>query len=101
MLDATGKPPSGIFEGVVTMFGNYEECLKIRVLHDDDDDGNEEFFKSDEDIGQLEAKEFFRGQYCVAEFKPWLPKKPRFYGMNTKIKTQRDDDTVSVFSWEF
>lgn len=78
------------------MFGNYEECLKIRVMHDDDDDMDEEFYnKSEDDGGGEETKEFFRGQYCVAEFKPWLPKKPRFYGMNTMIKPPRDDDSVS------
>ena len=88
MLDATGKPPSGIFEGVVTMFGNFEECIKVKVADDDDMDVDEE--------GNETFKEFFRGQFCVAEFKPWLPKKPPFYGMSSKIKglLRENDDTV-------
>ncbi|CAG2159129.1 unnamed protein product [Oppiella nova] len=88
MLDATGKPPSGIFEGVVTMFGNFEECLKVRVADDDDSELDDE--------GREQFKEFFRGQFCVAEFKPWLPKKPAFYGMSSKIKglLRESDDTV-------
>lgn len=94
VLDATGKPPSGIFEGVVTMFGNFEECVKVRVNDDDDseidEDGNERF------------KEFFRGQFCVTEFKPWLPKKPPFYGMSSKIKglLRESDDTVCYISFK-
>ena len=91
MLDAIGKPPSGIFEGVVSMFGNYDQCLKLRVYHDDEE-GTDALY-SDPD----EQKEFFRGQYCVAEFKPWLSKKPRFYGMNTVLKSPfQDEDSVSL-----
>ena len=29
MLDASGKPPSGILEGTLTDFGSYEECLTV------------------------------------------------------------------------
>lgn len=74
------------------MFGNYEQCVAVRVL--DDDDGND----ADYDMEPLEkSKEFFRGQFCVVEFKPWLPKKPKFYGMNTKIKNlKRDEADESV-----
>ncbi len=96
MLDATGKPPSGIFEGAVTMFGNYEECTSVRVADDDDLDVHDE--EDYEDKGKANSKEFFRGKYCVTEFKPWLPKKPPFYGMNAKIKSllrDESDDSVS------
>lgn len=90
MLDAIGKPPSGIFEGVVSMFGNYDQCLKLRVFHEDDD-GTDGLTADHE-----EPKEFFRGQYCVAEFKPWLTKKPHFYGMNTVLKSSfHEPDSVS------
>ena len=98
-MDATGKPPSGIFEGAVSMFGNYDECTKVIVYDDDDeDDEEEEEGESEKEPKEKKLKEFFRGQYCVAEFKPWLPMKPHYYGMNSKIQNlQRDstDDTVS------
>lgn len=76
------------------MFGNYDQCLKLRVFHDDEDGSDSLSAEIPE-----EPKEFFRGQYCVAEFKPWLPKKPRFYGMNTVLKSPfQDTDSVSEHS---
>lgn len=114
MFDAIGKPPSGMFEGVVTMFGNYDQCLAIRVFEDDQDsdsalEGDGSFLSTsseDEMHGNGDksatdnTREFFRGQYCVAEFKPWLPAKPHYYGMNSRLKaSQRNDDSVfSEFS---
>ena len=73
------------------MFGNFEECVKVRVADDDDSEFDDE--------GKETFKEFFRGQFCVAEFKPWLPKKPPFYGMSSKIKglLRENDDTVCRF----
>lgn len=102
MLDAIGKPASGMIEGSVTMFGNYDECLKIRVYHDDEDS----YIESHEHLNpadhahhakpmQDESKEFFRGQYCVVHFKPWLPKRPPFYGMNSQFTVlSKNDDSV-------
>lgn len=89
-----GKPPSGIFEGVVTMFGNYDECLKIRVYHEDDSNQDEDIVPNYETNNE-EKVEFFRGQYCITEFKPWLPKKPNFYGINSEYKILPTDDTVN------
>lgn len=124
-----GKPQSGLLEGAMTMFGNYDQCLKIRVYDyddDDDDDGGgggggevetddvrrndnenqlrfENFYDADgtetiennnemndlyydTTINDRRNVEFFRGQYCIVEFKPWLPSKPRFYGMNSRYE---------------
>ncbi|KAI1303195.1 Nose resistant to fluoxetine protein 6 [Halotydeus destructor] len=93
MLDAIGKPPSGILEGSITMFGNHQQCLGIRAPDDEDD------FDEDEDAGPPKFKEFFRGQYCVLELKPWLPKKPHFYGFTERIASlQRKEGDDSVFS---
>lgn len=100
MLDAIGKPSSGLLEGQVSMFGNYHECINIRVMEDDEEDvfDDEEEEAADESE-KSEPKEFFRGKYCILEFKPWLPKKPSFYGMNTKLKAlerPKKDDSVSI-----
>lgn len=73
MLDASGKPASGLLEGSLTMFGNYHECLSIRAPDEDEIEIVEEF------------REYFRGQYCVLEIKPYLPKKKPFYTMNSSI----------------
>lgn len=73
VLDASGKPGAGIMEGSMTMFGNYRQCLKVRAPDDDEIEFTGEF------------SEYFRGQYCVLQLKPWLPKKQRFYNFNTKL----------------
>lgn len=101
MLDAIGKPSAGLLEGQVSMFGNYHECLNIRVMEEEDEDVfDDEEDEKDEEGEKSEPKEFFRGKYCILEFKPWLPKKPPFYGMNTKLealKRSKKDDSVSTF----
>lgn len=74
MLDASGKPSSGLLEGSLTMFGNYHECLSIRAPDEDEIEIVDEF------------REYFRGQYCVLEMKPYLPKKPAFYSLNSTIQ---------------
>lgn len=73
------------------MFGNHQECLKIRAPDDEDD------FEDEEEGVKPKFKEFFRGKYCLLELKPWLPKKPHFYGFVEKVKSlerEPDDDTV-------
>jgi hypothetical protein len=100
VLDATGKPTAGIMEGAVTMFGNHRQCMKIRAYEEDEEDFEELDEEERAAAGYVrpEPKEFFRGKYCVLEFKPHLPAKPAFYGFNTRLKAlQRpaDDDTVS------
>ncbi|XP_053208215.1 nose resistant to fluoxetine protein 6-like [Panonychus citri] len=99
MLDAIGKPSAGLLEGQVSMFGNYHECLGVRVMEEDDEDvfDDEEEDKEEGSEDSNQSKEFFRGKYCILEFKPWLPKKPPFYGMKTKLKAlerPKKDDTV-------
>lgn len=74
MLDAVGKPSAGIFEGALTMFGNYRQCLSIRAPDDDDIETGDQF------------EEYFRGQYCIIHLKPWLPAKKQFYGFNSTIE---------------
>jgi len=100
MFDAMGKPGAGMLEGSLTMFGNHRQCLDIRAPDDEDD--FEEDVSIDEATGKPKFKEFFRGQYCMLELKPWLPKKPRFYGLEggrSAIKAlTRDPNDDTVFA---
>lgn len=73
MLDATGKPAAGILEGSLTLFGNYHECLSVRAPDEDEIELVDEF------------REYFRGQYCVLQMKPYLPAKKPFYSLNSTI----------------
>ncbi|RWS05883.1 Nose resistant to fluoxetine protein 6-like protein, partial [Dinothrombium tinctorium] len=100
-----GKPPAGILEGAVTSFGNYHECVKVRVPDDEDED-DEDLFAEEEDEEKnkkpKEFKEFFRGKYCSLEFKPSLPEKPRFYGFETRLpaipKFPEKENVLNTFS---
>lgn len=75
MLDAIGKPSAGILEGSLTLFGNYKQCLSVRAPDEDEIELVDEF------------REYFRGQYCVLQMKPYLPKKAPFYSLNSTIKS--------------
>lgn len=75
MLDATGKPTAGIFEGSLTMFGNYRQCLSIRAPDEDEIEITEQF------------EEYFRGQFCVIHLKPWMPIKKPFYHLNSTVES--------------
>lgn len=75
MLDAIGKPSAGLLEGSLTLFGNYKQCLGVRAPDEDEIEIVEEF------------REYFRGQYCVLQMKPYMPKKPRFYSLNSTISS--------------
>ncbi|OQR78921.1 nose resistant to fluoxetine protein 6-like [Tropilaelaps mercedesae] len=46
LIDASGKPPSGLFQGTLSDLGAYDECLET-VLHD-----------------KATGEETLRGQYC-------------------------------------
>ncbi|KAH6947192.1 hypothetical protein HPB50_017505 [Hyalomma asiaticum] len=46
-----GRPPAGIFEGTITDFGSFDQCLEVRAQ---DSWGDESF----------------RGQYCSLFLKP-------------------------------
>ncbi|XP_022704102.1 nose resistant to fluoxetine protein 6-like isoform X2 [Varroa jacobsoni] len=59
MIDASGRPSAGMLTGTLTDFGNYDECLRVRVQ--DDDDGNE----------------IYRGKYCTLKFTAPLPPRPK------------------------
>lgn len=74
MLDATGKPTSGIFQGSLTMMGNYGQCLSIRAPDEDEIEITDQF------------EEYFRGQYCVIHLRPHLPQKKPFYHLNSTIE---------------
>ncbi|XP_037558575.1 nose resistant to fluoxetine protein 6 [Dermacentor silvarum] len=58
LLDSTGRPAAGTLEGTLSDFGNYDECLKIRLV--------------DEHTGE----ENFRGKYCTLKFAAPMPPKP-------------------------
>ncbi|XP_072144358.1 uncharacterized protein [Dermacentor andersoni] len=61
MLDSSGKIPDGVLEGTLVAMGSYNECVNIVAR----DDGQE--------------REYFRGQYCALDVKPFLPPKPKKY----------------------
>lgn len=75
MLDATGKPSAGVFEGSLTMFGNYRQCLAVRAPDEDEIEITEQF------------EEYFRGQFCMLHLKPWMPPKRAFYHLNASIES--------------
>ncbi|EEC04656.1 hypothetical protein IscW_ISCW003041 [Ixodes scapularis] len=58
VLDATGRPAAGTLEGTLSDFGNYDECLKIRLMDD------------------YSGEETFRGKYCTLKFAAPMPPKP-------------------------
>lgn len=74
MLDATGKPAAGILEGSLTLFGNYRQCLDVQAPDEDEIELVDEF------------REYFRGQYCVLQMKPYLPERKPFYSLNSTIE---------------
>ncbi|KAM7305110.1 nose resistant to fluoxetine protein 6 [Ixodes scapularis] len=51
MVDAMGRPPAGIFEGTITDFGSFDQCLEVRAQ-------------------DAWGDESFRGQYCSLFLKP-------------------------------
>ncbi|KAH9361519.1 hypothetical protein HPB48_001379 [Haemaphysalis longicornis] len=58
VIDSTGRPAAGTLEGTLSDFGNYDECLKIRLLDD------------------YTGEETFRGKYCTLKFAAPMPPKP-------------------------
>ena len=59
VVDATGKPPSGVFQGTSMSLGDFDECVDVSV-------GKK---------GKRPApgeREYFHGKYCTVECK--LPK---------------------------
>ncbi|KAM7305111.1 nose resistant to fluoxetine protein 6 [Ixodes scapularis] len=51
VVDAMGRPPAGIFEGTITDFGSFDQCLEVRAQ-------------------DAWGDESFRGQYCSLFLKP-------------------------------
>ncbi|CAL1293051.1 unnamed protein product [Larinioides sclopetarius] len=62
MVDATGKPPSGLFQGTTMSLGDFDECINVRV-------GRKGMMSWN---APPEEREFFHGRYCTVECK--LPK---------------------------
>ncbi|KAK8774063.1 hypothetical protein V5799_011404 [Amblyomma americanum] len=60
-MDSSGKIPDGVLEGTLVALGSYNECVDI-VARDED-----------------QEREYFRGQYCALDIKPFLPPKPKKY----------------------
>ncbi|GIY90712.1 nose resistant to fluoxetine protein 6 [Caerostris darwini] len=68
MFDATAKIPSGMFDGTVTEFGAFDQCLAILVK-------NKKGFED------------FRGQYCSVEAVPTLGPRPKNLSLAKKSDT--------------
>ncbi|XP_055952756.1 nose resistant to fluoxetine protein 6-like [Argiope bruennichi] len=66
MLDASAKPPSGVLDGTLTDFGDYDQCLAVEKLDN-------------------KKKVQFTGQYCVVEAAPILPSKPHRVQFKTVV----------------
>ncbi|XP_071041298.1 nose resistant to fluoxetine protein 6 [Parasteatoda tepidariorum] len=62
MFDSMSKPPSGIFEGTVSDFGAFDQCLEIELPKRN---------------GDIE----FRGKYCAIEAAPIMPKPFRNFSL--------------------
>lgn len=62
MLDATSKIPSGIFDGTLNAFGDFDQCLAVELPTRK---------------GTIE----FRGQYCAIEARPFLPPTPKNFSL--------------------
>lgn len=62
-----------MFEGSLTMFGNYRQCLNIRAPDEDEIEITDQF------------EEYFRGQFCVIHLKPWMAHKQPFYHLNSSV----------------
>ncbi|XP_074598960.1 nose resistant to fluoxetine protein 6-like isoform X2 [Brevipalpus obovatus] len=58
MIDASGTIPSGLLDGTVTDFGDYDECLSLRS-----------------NAGESELK--FKGKHCILKAKPVLDEASR------------------------
>ncbi|XP_054719316.1 nose resistant to fluoxetine protein 6-like [Uloborus diversus] len=74
MFDATAKVPSGMFDGTVTEFGAFDQCLKILVKN-------------------KKGVEDFRGQYCSVEAVPNLGPRPQNLSLAI-LPTVKFDDSI-------
>lgn len=63
-----GFPPSGLFEGSFTDLGSYRGCMRVQ-----DNDA----------IGQA--------QYCMLDFQPLVPTRPRFHSIFKRILGHQDN----------
>ncbi|KAL3218662.1 hypothetical protein MRX96_031471 [Rhipicephalus microplus] len=76
LLDSSGKIPDGVLEGTLVALGSYNECVDI-VARD-----------------QGQEHEYFRGQYCALDVKPYLPPKPKKY--NPQIMFRNISETLEL-----
>ncbi|XP_067139818.1 nose resistant to fluoxetine protein 6-like [Centruroides vittatus] len=82
MMDAMGKPPSGILDGTMTTFGAYDECLRIKALEDRPD----------------KSKILFKGQYCVIEGRPKMPPKPHERQLTRQLIDVKNVNSSNLFN---
>ncbi|XP_035224651.1 nose resistant to fluoxetine protein 6-like, partial [Stegodyphus dumicola] len=75
MFDASAKMPSGMFDGTVTEFGSFDQCLKILVKN-------------------KKGGEAFRGQYCSVEAVPSLGPRPRNLSLAVRPNVKFDDSII-------
>ncbi|XP_054716535.1 nose resistant to fluoxetine protein 6-like [Uloborus diversus] len=66
MLDASAKLPSGILDGSLSDFGEFDECLAVQKL-------------------DKKKKVQFTGQYCTVEARPLLPAVPHRVQFKTVV----------------
>lgn len=67
LIDSSGRPSSGTLEGTLSDFGNYDECLKIRLKDD------------------YTGEEVLRGKYCNLRFAAPMPPRPERIQYNHDI----------------
>ncbi|XP_054710354.1 nose resistant to fluoxetine protein 6-like [Uloborus diversus] len=63
LVDSSAKMVTGVLTGSVASFGSYDQCLDT-----------------------VSPNSQIQGQYCTIETRPPLPKKPRFYALNQRLK---------------
>lgn len=90
MLDSYGRIPSGVFQGAVAHFGDYNECLDVEVngsLNDDLLHGQ-----------PLNSTESFQGNYCLLQVKPSLPKLPSRLWLNQGLLNLNNTNITGTVS---
>ncbi|GIY04985.1 o-acyltransferase like protein [Caerostris extrusa] len=83
MLDASAKLPSGVLDGTLSDFGDYDECLAVEKL-------------------DSKNRTQFTGQYCTVEAGPLMPEIPHRVQFKTVVldfaNFSRPDSVLSDFA---
>lgn len=93
-LDSFGRIDSGTFDGTVTNFGEYDQCLGINFPGDFDILTDEEIQSDPE---EHEPEEKIVGKYCVMKVEipmPPKPKKLRLHDPVIKLKGTALENTI-------